>query len=147
MKWAVLFAALVSTFGFSSCLDSEEGESYDLFDYVTVTDGFMGSTALKGDNSGMTFTPVSSDVLASLQMKDGGYYKRAMVGIQLAEEYSPGKSNYQISGIQVYNYLPYKTFTTQPDTISGDFNFLELGKGNEKPWVRTGFVNVVFSVK
>lgn len=146
MKWAVLFAALVSVIGFSSCLDSEEGETYDLYEYVTVTTGYMGTYTLKGDQSGITYIPTSSDVIASLAMKDGSYYKRALVAIKLAEEYVVGKTSYQISGIQVYNYVPYKDCTTEPDTISGDYDFVSLGTGNDRPWLKSGFANVTFSV-
>lgn len=146
MKWAVLFAALVSAFGFSSCLDSEEGESYDLYEYVTV-DNYMGATTLVGDQSGYTYIPTSKDVLAALLMKDGSYYKRALVAIKLAEEFSTGKKSFQISGIQVYNYLLYKSFTMAPDTLDGDYDFISLGTGNEKPWVKSGFANVSFSVQ
>lgn len=146
MKWAVLFAALVSVVGFSSCLDSEEGESYDLYEYVTV-DSYMGATILVGDQSGYTYIPTTKDVLAALLMKDGSYYKRALVAIKLAEEFSTGKKSFQISGIQVYNYLPYKSFTMAPDTLDGDYNFISLGTGNEKPWVKSGFANVSFSVQ
>ncbi|MBQ8520274.1 MAG: hypothetical protein IJ456_02610 [Bacteroides sp.] len=145
MKWAVLFAALVSVFGFSSCLDSEEGESYDLYEYVTV-DSYMGTATLVGDQSGYTYIPVTTDVLSSLQMTDGSYYKRALVAIQLAEEYVAGKTSYQISGIQVYNYIPYKSCTMNPDTLSGDFDFISLGTGSSKPWVKSGYANVTFSV-
>ena len=119
MKWAVLFAALVSVVGFSSCLDSEEGESYDLYEYVTV-DSYMGATTLVGDQSGYTYIPATKDVLAALLMKDGSYYKRALVAIKLAEEFSTGKKSFQISGIQVYDYLHYKSFTMAPDTLDGD---------------------------
>lgn len=146
MKWAVLFAALVSVIGFSSCLDSEEGETYDLYEYVTV-ENYMGSATLVGDQSGITYIPTSTDVLAALALKDGGYYERALVAIQLAEEYVVGKTSYQISGIQVYNYVPYKDCTMNPDTLSGDYNFVSLGTGNERPWVKSGFANVTFSIQ
>ncbi len=146
MKWAVLFAALVSVFGFSSCLDSEEGTNYDLYEYVTV-DSYMGAATLVGDQSGITYVPTTKDVLASLELKDGGYYKRALVAIKLAEEFVAGKTSYNISGIQVYNYIPYKSCTMNPDTLKGDYKFVNLGAGNEKPWVRSGFANVSFSVQ
>lgn len=148
MKWAVLFAALVSVFGFSSCLDSDNSQSNDLFEYVTV-ENYMGATTLVGDQSGLMYIPVSADVLASLEMKDGSYYKRAMVGIKLAEAYDPTniKTSYKISAIQVYNYIPYKDCTMNPDTLVGDYNFINVGTGNAKPWVKNGFANVTFSVQ
>lgn len=147
MKWAVLFAALVSVFGFSSCLSESEGSGIDWNEYVTI-DSYMGVATLKGDNTGFTYIPTSSDVLASLALKDGGYYKRAMVGIQLAdgEEYAQGKTSYQISGVQVYAYLAYKDCTMSPDTLNGDFYFTSLGTGNSAPWVKSGFANVTFDL-
>ncbi len=146
MKWAVLFAALVSVIGFSSCLDGEEGETYDLYEYVTVENN-MGTATLVGDQSGITYIPTSADVLSALALTDGGYYERALVAIKLAEEYVVGKTLYQISGIQVYNYIPYKDCTMNPDTLSGDYNFVSLGTGNDRPWVKSGFANVSFSVQ
>ena len=68
MKWAVLFAALVTMIGFTSCLSSEEGETYDLYEYVTVSSGYMGMTSLIGDQTGYYYTPNSEDVLAALRM-------------------------------------------------------------------------------
>lgn len=145
MNWAVLFTALVSVFTLSSCIDSEEGETYDLYEYVTVED-FMGTATLIGDQSGFTYVPVSSDVIAALQLKDGSYYKRALVAIQLAEPFSAEKSRYNITGISVYNYVPYKGFNENSDTLDiegyGDYKF----QGLTEPWVRSGYVNVPFSI-
>lgn len=150
MKWAVLFAALVTVLGFSSCLDSsEEGQNFDLYEYVTV-DNFMGSPTLIGDNSGYTYIPTTKDILAALELKDGGYYKRALVAIKLAEPYNADKKSFNISAIQVYNYLVYKECNVNPDTLDakgyGDYNFNSLGTGNDRPWVRNGFANVSFDL-
>ena len=149
MKWAVLFAAMVSVLGFSSCLESEEGDSYDLYEYVTV-DSYMGTATLIGDQSGYTYVPVTKDVLSALEMKDGSFYKRALVAIKLAEEFTQGKTTFNISSVQVYNYIPYKECNVNPDTLDaknyGDYDFLSLGTGSSKPWVKSGFANVTFNV-
>lgn len=149
MKWAVLFAALVSVFGFSSCLESEEGNTYDLYEYVTVR-GMGTSVTMKGDVSGCTFIPTSNDVIAALELKEGGYYKRALVAMKLAEAYVANQPSYKVSAVQVYNYLPYKNLNMAPDTLDakghGDFKFQNLGSGESKPWVSSGFVNVNFGI-
>lgn len=144
MKWAVLFAALVSMVGFTSCLDSEEGETYDWLEYVTVQSGYMGYATLVGDQTGYTYIPTTTDVLASLKMDDGNYYPRALVGVKLAEEYVPNKTSYNIAGIQVYNYVAWRDATTSPDTLvaKGDYDFVKLGGS----WVKTGYLNIEFEV-
>ena len=149
MKWAVLFAALVSVIGFSSCLKSEEGNTFDLYEYVTIrTSGT--SVTMKGDVSGRTFVPTSKDVVAALELKEGGYYKRALVAMKLAEAYVANQPSYKVSAVQVYNYLPYKGLNIASDTLDakghGDYKFLNLGSGDSKPWVSAGFVNVNFGI-
>lgn len=149
LKWAVLFAAFVSVFGFSSCLESEKGNTYDLYEYVTVR-GFGSTVTMKGDVSGCTFVPTSTDVLAALELKEGGYYKRALVAMKLAEAYVANQPTYKVSAIQVYNYLPYKGLNMASDTLDakghGDYKFSNLGSGQSKPWVSAGFVNVNFGI-
>lgn len=146
MNWAVLFAAFVSVIGFSSCLDNEEGDSYDVIEYVTVIDNGY-APCLVGDGSGYTYNPINSDVLAGLKFTDGtGYWKRALVGIHLAEELVETKKNFQISGITIFSPVTYKEATEQSDTLKNDYPFVSLGTGSEKPWAKTGYLNVPFSV-
>lgn len=150
MKLAVAFAALVSVFGFSSCLDSGEGgPTYDWSEGVVVKES-MGMPYLVGEATGYKYNPVNSSVLASLQMKDGSYYKRASVGIKFAEGevITEGKTSYKIASIVVYqqNLIPYKSFNLKPDTLSGDSKFTSLELNSTKIWARFGFVNVPFSI-
>lgn len=149
MKLAVAFAALVSVFGFSSCLNSDEsGPSYDLAESVIVKE-YMGAPYLIGENTGYRYNPTNSSVLASLQLKDGNYYKRANIGITLAEGevITEGKTSYKISAIVVYqqNLIPYKSFNLSPDTLKGDYKLKSLKLDNTTIWARFGFVNVPFS--
>lgn len=62
MKLAVVFAALVSVFGFSSCLDSNDnGPSYQ-YDNVTVS-SYMGTYILASDAfPGLTYVPDVMDL-------------------------------------------------------------------------------------
>ena len=144
MKWAVLFAALVTMIGFTSCLSSEEGETYDLYEYVTVSSGYMGMTSLIGDQTGYYYTPNSEDVLAALKQKDGNYYPRALVALQVVEDIVANKTNYTISGIQVYNYVDWREATTNSDTLAtkGDYDFTSLSNS----WVKSGYLNIPFNV-
>lgn len=144
MKWAVLFAALVTMIGFTSCLSSEEGETYDLYEYVTVSSGYMGMTSLIGDQTGYYYTPNSEDVLAPLKQKDGNYYPRALVALQVVEDIVANKNNYTITGIQVYNYVAWREATTNPDTLAtkGDYDFTSLSNS----WVKSGYLNIPFNV-
>lgn len=144
MKWAVLFAALVMMVGFTSCLSNEEGESYDLIEYVTVSSSYMGYTALIGDQSGNTYIPTSTDVLAALKQTDGNYYPRALVAIKLTEPFVANKPSYNVEAIQIYNYVPWKDATTNPDTLAskGDYDFSNLSNS----WVKSGYLNIPFEV-
>ena len=104
----------------------------------------MGTPSLVGDQTGYTYTPTSEDVLAALKQNDGNYYPRALVAIQLAEEFVANKTSYQISGIQVYNYVAWREVTTNPDTLvtKGDYDFTSLSES----WVRSGYLNIPFNV-
>lgn len=150
MKLAVVFAAFVSVFGFSSCLnDGESGPSYDLSEGVVVKES-MGVPYLVGDATGYIYNPINSSVLASLQKTDGSYYKRANIGIQLAEGevITEGKTSYKIVNIVAYqeSFIPYKSFNLRSDTLSGDYNLKSLEIGYTKAWARFGFLNIPFSM-
>lgn len=156
MKLAVAFAALVSVFGFSSCLnsDGDGGTSYDGFDFVTVKDGYMGGTYLASDN-GLTLKPVASTVLAPLALKDGGYYTRSYIGFKLPEGEiaSEGKTSYNIAEIGIMYAMPYKGFNMDADTLKADYpivsfeasilNFMTLNH----IWAKNGYVNIPFTFK
>lgn len=154
MKLAVAFAALVSVFGFSSCLDSGEGgPTYDGADFVTVKEA-MGFPYLASE-SGLTLNPVSSTVLSQLAQKDGSYYSRAYVGFKLAEGEvaTEGKTSYKISEINVFYPLLYKGFNMNADTLKADYaitsfesvipNIMTLNH----IWAKNGYVNIPFTFK
>lgn len=141
MKIVAVLAAFLSVVSFSSCLDSDS-TSYDFYDYVTVSQDYMGRTCLIGDFSDVTMYPLNSSVLSPLLMNDGSYYKKAYVGIKLAEEYNPTKKEFNISEIYVSSVIPYTSFNTRKDTLTGDFGLSNLNK----VWAKAGFVNVEFGV-
>lgn len=141
MKVVAALAAFFSVIGFSSCLDSDN-TSYDIYDYVTVVQGTYGGECLVGDFSELTFQPVNSSVLAPLKLSNGGYYKRAYVGIKLAEEYDQTKKEVNISEIAVSYAIPYMDFNLRKDTLEGDYALSSLNK----VWAKSGFVNVDFGV-
>lgn len=141
MKIVAVLVAFLSVVSFSSCLDSD-GASYDFYDYVTVSQDYMGRTCLIGDYSDITMYPSNSSVLSPLLMNDGSYYKRAYAGIKLAEEYNQTKKTFNISEIYVSYAIPYTSFNTRKDTLNGDFALSNLNK----VWAKAGFVNVEFGV-
>lgn len=151
MKLAVVFAALVSVFGFSSCLDSDGGgSSWDYADYVTVTQGYLGGTVLKTDG-GLTLTPLSSSMLSCLSDGKSGYYTRGMVYYKLAEGeiVQEGKTSYNVSIVDGGG-IPYKGFNLNPDTLKADYSLTALEYSNAgltKVWAKNGYVNVPFYTK
>lgn len=150
MKLAVVFAALVSVLGFSSCLnDGDSSPSANWTGYATVKESYMGTVSLVGDD-GLQFTPVSSSVLAPLKLSDGTYYKRVIVAVRFTEDevITEGKTNYKISELVNYTGVAYKNFTTRPDTLKNDYPLVSLDMGNNgKIWAKNGFVNLPFTYK
>ena len=143
MKITAVIAAFFSMVTLTSCLDGENGTNYDLYDYVTVVSGGYGDTYLKGDMTDLTLYPVSSSVLEPLRLNSGEYYKRAYVGVKLAEAYSTSKDKYNISEIAVLQAIPYKSFNERVDTLVGNSKLNSFGSSI---WAKSGFVNVDFSV-
>lgn len=147
---AVAFAALVSVFGFSSCLDSGDGTSgYDWAGYVTVKDDYLTGAHLVAEN-GVQLMPVSSSILAPLKLKDGSYYKRLSVAVKFLEGeiLSEDKKSYKITQLVDYGLLPYKDFNLQPDTLKEDYSLVSLdGDRWREPWAANGYVNVPFKFR
>lgn len=149
MKLAVVFAALVSVFGFSSCLNSDgESSSWDGGDYVTVKE-YLGSAYLLTDN-GLTLTPTSSSVLSGLMNGTSGYYPRAIVYYKLAEGeiITEGKTSYNISQI-TGSILPSKEFNANPDTLKADYSItsLEYSSLSNFVWAKNGYINIPFTTR
>lgn len=144
MRFMAALAALVTMVGFTSCLDDNNGSSYDFRDYVTVTTGMAGETRLVCDVSGLILHPVNASVLAPLQLTDGSYYERALVGVKLTEEYSASKTTYDVSEISLIQAVPYKKFTEAVGSLTVDSKLSALDK---TIWAKAKFVNVVFDVK
>lgn len=120
MKLAAMFAALVSVFTFSSCLDSDDnGVDYDAVDYFTLKE-YLGAYYLAGDISGCSFVPVSQSVLASIKYTNSDKYANRFYGaVKFAEGESvtEGKTSYKISEIIPQLVLSDKEFNTRPDTL------------------------------
>lgn len=148
-KLAVFMAALLAVFTLSSCLNGSSGTMYDIYEVVTV-ESYMGTPYLKGDGTGYTYNPVNSTILSSLLQKDGEYYKRAQVGIKLAEGevFSETKKSYKISEIAIYDYVPYKNCSTRPDTLIAEkYGLVSLEAGSSKIWAVNRYINVPFTFK
>lgn len=149
MKLAVVFAALVSVFGFSSCLDSDgDSSSWDAAGYVTVKE-YLGSAYLLTDD-GLTLTPATSSVLSGLMNGTSGYYPRAYVYYKLAEgeTFTSGKTSYTITQIWG-NVLSSKDFNANPDTLQADYSItsLECSGLSNVVWAKNGYINVPFTTR
>ncbi len=140
IKLAAIFAALVSMFTFSSCLDSSEGNSYDCVAIVSVKGSALGGYYLLSDD-GVTFNPVSSTVLENIKLTDGTYLQRfyAAMKFQEGEVLGNEKKSYKITSVDVYGQIPYKNFNTQPDTLKGDFGIANISSA---AWAANGYVNI-----
>lgn len=151
MKLAVVFAALVSVFGFSSCLnsDGDNNSSWDAADYVTVRE-YLGSAQLLTDN-GLVLTPTSSSVLAGLVNGSKGYHPRALVYYKLAEgeTFVEGKTSYTISQIVGGTVLPSKEFNTNPDTLKADYSITSFENNDfgKTIWAKNRYINIPFTTK
>ncbi|MGL4519691.1 MAG: hypothetical protein ACRCUJ_08460 [Phocaeicola sp.] len=148
-KLAVFVAALFSIFTLSSCLNGSSGTMYDIYEVVTV-ESYMGTPYLRGDGTGYTYNPLNNSILSGLMQKDGEYYKRAQIGIKLAEGevFSDTKKSYKISEIAIYDYVPYKNMTARPDTLKDEkYALVDLEAGSSKIWAVNRYVNVPFTFK
>lgn len=143
---AAALTALCATTTLTSCLDTDTGDTYDIYESVIVK-GSSESAYLLGESTGNIYKPINSTVLGDLKMTDGSYYKRAVVGISLqdGQTITTAGSTYTITGITVSSTINYKSFNTQPDTLSTDTPFYNLEYSNTKPWARYGYVNVPFT--
>lgn len=151
IKFAALFAAFVSVFGFSSCLNDDQTESFELYDYVTLTDVAGSTSRLKSmicDSYNLTLEPQSESVLEPLKLTDGTYYERAYVGVKLVEDIDAIRTKYTVSEIQVVEAIPYMDFNFNPDTLDakgyGDHGFTSIDK---RIWAKTGFLTIPFELK
>lgn len=97
MKLAVVFAALVSVFGFSSCLDSgDNGPSYQ-YDNVTVSN-YMGTYTFSSDAfPGLTYV---TDVIDLAPYGITANTKRACIGFTIPEGTDLTQSRIKINLVQ-----------------------------------------------
>lgn len=125
IKLAVLFAALVSVLGFTSCLNDEGVSDYPSFQAsVTITgDKLLGYTFLCDAGENIRLRPTSESV-ANLNL-DG--VKRAVIGFDLADDYM-GVTQLQPNTTYtvVVNSSPYytygiPTYTMAVDTLSTQY--------------------------
>ena len=143
IKFAVMFAALLSVLSFSSCLNDSNNDGYDAFAEVTLKSDGLGAYYFITDG-GVTFIPENISVLSSILLKDGTYLKRFVGGFKLStgEVYSPDKKSFKISSVAVSSSLIYQPMTTRPDTISGNYGIADV---NSKLWAAYGYLNVPFT--
>lgn len=124
-KLAVIFAALVSVLGFTSCLESEGSSNYPTFQAaVTITgDKLLGYTFYCDAGENIKLQPTTESV-ANLNL-DG--VKRAVIGFDLADDYT-GVTQLQPNTTYtvIVNSLPYytygiPTYTMVVDTLSSQY--------------------------
>ncbi|MGL4851523.1 MAG: hypothetical protein ACRC3Z_02550 [Phocaeicola sp.] len=149
-KLAVFVTALLSVFTLTSCLNGSNSTVYDIYEVVTV-ESYSGIPYLKGDGTNNIYNPATTSVLSSLLLKDGGYYKRAQVGIKLAEgeKLIDGMNKtYKIAEIQVYDYISYKTCNLRPDTLKAEkYELVNLEAGSSRVWAANKYVNIPFTFR
>lgn len=145
MKLAVVLAAFVSAFSFSSCLNNDNTSSSDWLGYATVKENSMTGMAYLAGDDGIELIPVSSSVLAPLKLTDGSYYKRVLASVKFLEGelVEEGKKSYKISELVSYQGLNYKGFNLRPDTLEKDYPIVAI----EGIWAKNGYVNLPFSFK
>lgn len=140
MKFATLLVALISLFSLSSCLSESSNDGYDVYAEVSLKPGSLGQYYLITD-AGIIFYPENSTVLSSIQFKDGSYLERFVGAFKLSEGevFDAYKNTYKVSEIAVNSTVPYKSMTTQPDTIKADHGIYDI---HNNVWATNGYVNV-----
>lgn len=118
MKLAVVFAALVSVFGFSSCLDSGESGPQQLQWPVNINTSYLGSTVFTPDGApGFTLT---TDAMSLTQYGIPEGTKRAFIRYTIPE----GQEMNQESKTQKIELvpgscivIPIANISNRPDTL------------------------------
>lgn len=127
MKFLAITLILLMGVAFTSCIDSDGGDSYDTATYVTVLDNsiYGGVTLLTDD--GYTLLPSNPEVL---KITATDYVKRAVVGVKWAEgvvfDHDRNK-RYKVD-IVAREGLPSKTYCSLPDTIKNSYPIVSLGE-------------------
>ena len=139
MKFAALFAALISVISLSSCLNDSSSDGYDGGAVVSLK-SYLGSYYYITDD-GVSLFPENTNVLAGLKLKDGTYLERFYGVFKLSEgeAISPNKTSYKISELAISDYIVYQPMTTMPDTIKANHGIQDI---DGKLWAANGYLNI-----
>jgi hypothetical protein len=109
---------------FTSCLNSDGGDSWDTTAIVTVKD-YMGVPTLLTDD-GYTFIPSNPSLL---QYSDGTYAKRCEIAFSWNEGVvfdNDRDKTYKITIVQTGYVYPVREYYNQVDIIENDFSINEV---------------------
>lgn len=116
MKFLAIAFTLLMSVAFTSCVDSDGGNSTDGITYVTVQENsiYGGVTLLTDD--GYTLVPTNPELLKTSATT---YAKRAVLGFQWAEgvEFDADRKKTYAMTIINGSFIPTKKYCDQPDTI------------------------------
>lgn len=120
MKFAVVFAALVSVFGFTSCLDSDDnGGSNSLYTLATVRESMVGTTFIPDCSPNLTLIPKNLDLTQVGISMDA---KRVLLNYKISEgqEITAETKNVYIDVVAGAEFKP-SYVSNRPDTLA-DFS-------------------------
>jgi hypothetical protein len=148
MKQVKLFVIAVAIFvgiTFDSCINSENENVWDGYDYVTIIEeGALGGyITLVGDFSGCTFIPSNPSFL---QLQTNEYPKRARVFYKLAKDQVivEGKTEYNIEIVSCDLLLPVKDFS-RTGNISGLPTTPLIQLDAQNTWAANDYINIGFT--
>ncbi|WP_321330777.1 hypothetical protein [uncultured Bacteroides sp.] len=128
IKLVALALTLLVGISFTSCMNSDDNNSYDGYAFATVSQGYLGSPVLIADN-GWTLNPTNP---SALLLSDGSSYpERVLIYYKYVEgeTVQDGKTDYDItivSGGGIYT----KAFNSKPDTLVNDYSVTDIA-----PWI------------
>jgi hypothetical protein len=144
VKFFMIAAAIFVGITFDSCLNSENENAWDGYDYVTIEESAWGGyITLLGDFSGCTFIPSNPSLL---QSQTNEYPERARIFYKLAKDevITEGKTEYKIEIVSCDLLLPVKDFSRTEDT-GGPTPTPLIQLDAQNTWAVNDYINIGFT--
>lgn len=148
MKFLAITFILLMGVAVTSCIDSDNGQSWDYADFMTITESYMGiGIVMKSDVTGYTFIPDNPSALQLQQSSSTpSYPERAMVYCKFKEGETlvEGKTKYNVTIVGCGAILPVRDFCDH-DTLTWEEGTPIIDIDGQNVWGANGYVNVTFS--
>lgn len=146
MKFLAITFILLMGVAVTSCIDSDNEQSWDHAEFMTITESYLGTgIVMKGDASGYTFIPDNPSALQLQGTSTTSYPERARVYCKFkeGEVVAEGKTKYNVTIVGCDIILPVRDFCN-PDTLKWKEGAPIIGIDEQNVWGANGFINLGF---